>query len=130
MYGADVSSEVVALLALRQALGMGRKVCGHLRSLTTDLSNCLATMNVDERIVRFRNQYFQTQDVNSLSWPPDELLRSNNFQEALWKTVFGPDAFKYFPPDRYQSRVLKELMKRTEASIQDSEEDVGRAISI
>lgn len=82
-------------------------------------------MSADPALIRFRNQYLQMVDLQSLAWPANDLLRFDSFQQLLWTTTFSPNALTYGPPDRYQSRVLKELVKRIEESITDPEEDVG-----
>lgn len=59
-----------------------------------------------------------------LQYPSAESLRQDSFQQALQDRVFGEDAMPYHPPERYQLRVLKELMKRIESSIEDWDEEV------
>jgi len=71
---------------------------------------------------RFKRQYLQLQ-VDP-AYPKKECLKNEEFQNQLYARIFSEDAMKYFPPQRYQLRILKELMKRIEASIIDWEEEV------
>jgi protein-lysine N-methyltransferase EEF2KMT len=71
---------------------------------------------------RFCRQYLQLQ--LELDYPDEEYLRKDAFQEAIYATLFDESAIVYPPPKRYQLRVLKELTKRIEQSIQDWEEEV------
>ncbi|TVY58307.1 Protein-lysine N-methyltransferase EFM3 [Lachnellula cervina] len=70
---------------------------------------------------RFCRQYLQLQ--LELDYPAEEYLRKDAFQEAIYYTVFDESVIEHPPPPRYQLKVLKELVKRIEQSIQDWEED-------
>ncbi|TVY12745.1 Protein-lysine N-methyltransferase [Lachnellula arida] len=70
---------------------------------------------------RFCRQYLQLQ--LELDYPAEEYLRKDVFQEAIYCTVFDESVIEHPPPPRYQLKVLKELVKRIEQSIQDWEED-------
>lgn len=82
-------------------------------------------MMTSATILRFRNQYLQQANVQDLDWPSPELLRLEKNQQDLWKGIFSPDALQFPPPERYETRVLKELVKRIESSLVDPDEDVG-----
>jgi protein-lysine N-methyltransferase EEF2KMT len=70
----------------------------------------------------FKRQYLQLQ--LNLKYPEGKYLKHEEFQQMLYSEIFSEDAVKWYPPQRYQLRVLKELMKRVEASITDWEEEV------
>jgi hypothetical protein len=71
---------------------------------------------------RFCHQYLQVQ--LDLDYPDDEHLRNDAFQESLYARLFEKNTLRHAPPARYQLRVLKELTRRIEQSIQDWEEEV------
>lgn len=71
-----------------------------------------------DSIDRFCRQYLQLE--RELDYPAPTLLREQHVQEDLYRRVFSSDGGAVAtppPPPRYQLRVLKELMKRIEASI-------------
>lgn len=70
---------------------------------------------------RFCRQYLQV--TLQLDYPTEEHLRNDAFQQSLYSRVFSEDV-QYIPPPRYQLRVLKELVKRIEQSIQDWDKEV------
>merc|ERR1712093_61479 len=78
-------------------------------------------ISVDARhqLDRFCRQYLQV--TLGLDYPTEEHLRNDAFQQSIYSRLFSDDV-QYTPPPRYQLRVLKELMKRIEASIQDWDE--------
>jgi hypothetical protein len=73
----------------------------------------------------FRRQYFQLLDLQELTWPPRDVLRSITAQQWLYNRLFNTNEITYMPPKRYQFRVLKKLLQLIEASVEDPEEDVG-----
>lgn len=75
-----------------------------------------------EQLERLCRQYLQLHQ--DLDYPSSEYLRNDNFQQSLYQNLFAEGALKYPPSLRYQLRVLKELTKRIEQSIQDWEEEV------
>jgi hypothetical protein len=78
--------------------------------------------NTGRRFDRFCRQFLQ---INlELDYPDPDLLRQDAIQRAIFKELFQDGALEHSPPPRYQVRVLKELIRRIEASIQDWEEDV------
>lgn len=77
-----------------------------------------------QQLDRFCRQYLQLQ--LELDYPDDIHLRNDAFQQSLYARLFVENTISHAPPQRYQLRVLKELTKRIERSIQDWEEEVGR----
>ncbi|KAI7917712.1 hypothetical protein M9X92_007276 [Pyricularia oryzae] len=69
---------------------------------------------------RFCWQYLQLEQ--RLDYPPRELIRTEECQSQLFARLFAPGALPHPPPHRYQLRVLKELIGRIEASIEDWDE--------
>jgi hypothetical protein len=80
---------------------------------------------VEIKLQIFKRQYLQLVEFKDLLWPPKQCLRLAKTQAWLFQELFDQDASKYLPPDRYQLRVLKQLLEAIEASIEDPEEDVG-----
>ncbi|KAM0553069.1 hypothetical protein ACHAPJ_007617 [Fusarium lateritium] len=72
------------------------------------------------QVDRFCHQYLQLQP--DLDYPEPALLKTSQVQDALFERLFADGAIRYGPPPRFQLRVLKELMARIEASIDDWEE--------
>lgn len=72
---------------------------------------------------RFCRQYLQLQF--NLDYPDEEHLRNDAFQQSLYARLFSETRVKNAPPARYQFRILKQLTRKIEQSIQDWEEDVG-----
>ncbi|RDL38974.1 Uncharacterized protein BP5553_03314 [Venustampulla echinocandica] len=72
---------------------------------------------------RFCRQYLQVQ--TDLDYPAAQYLRDDAFQQALCARLAneGAIAVQHPPPRRYQARVLKELVKRIEQSIQNWEDE-------
>ncbi|XXH04069.1 hypothetical protein Hte_010480 [Hypoxylon texense] len=87
----------------------------------------------DASIGRFCHQYLQLE--RDLDYPPATLLREAEVQDALYRRIFAKGALAYTPPKRYQIRVIKELVSKVEASIEDWDshgvsEDLMTAFSI
>ncbi|CZT41649.1 uncharacterized protein RSE6_01407 [Rhynchosporium secalis] len=78
------------------------------------------SVNAKQQLERFCRQYLQV--TLELTYPAEEHLRNDAFQRSLYKRIFSEEV-QYVPPPRYQLRVLKELMKRIEVSIQDWDEE-------
>ena len=74
------------------------------------------------KLDRFCRQYVQLR--LELDYPDEGLLRSDAFQKSLYARLFAENALSHALPQRYQLRVLKDLTKRIEQSIQDWEEEV------
>jgi hypothetical protein len=79
------------------------------------------TGQIDPRVSRFCWQNLQVEPAPV--FPDAELLRDEVVQEAIYERVFS-DALPLRPPRRYQVRVLKELIARIEASIEDWDQHV------
>jgi protein-lysine N-methyltransferase EEF2KMT len=75
----------------------------------------------------FRRQYLQLQVA--IRYPDPQCLRQEIFQQSIQEELFSEDAVEHQPPQRYQIRVLKELLKKIEASITDWEEEVCLSFS-
>ncbi|KAF5973846.1 protein FAM86A [Fusarium bulbicola] len=73
-----------------------------------------------KQVDRFCYQYLQLQ--SDLDYPEASLLKTSQVQDAFYERLFADGAVRYGPPPRFQLRVLKELMSRIEASIDDWEE--------
>ena len=76
-----------------------------------------------QQLKRFEHQYFQLEP--SLDYPDANLLRIAAAQESLYSALFVDRHGRHLPPLRYQLKVLKELLKRIEASIQDWDDHVS-----
>lgn len=74
-----------------------------------------------QQLDRFCRQYLQI--LLELDYPTPEHLRQDALQQALYARLFKEGALDHEPPQRYQLRVLKEIIKRIEESIQDWEEE-------
>ena len=87
----------------------------------------LLSSTARDQLDRFCRQYLQVhQEVN---YPDEERLRNDIVQQLIYARLFNPDVVKHSPPQRYQLRILKELIKRIEQSIQDWEEEVSAFFS-
>jgi len=84
--------------------------------------------NSRRQLDRFCRQYLQLQ--LDLDYPDEECLRNDIFQQSLHARLFEQNTIEYAAPPRYQLRVLKEITRRIEQSIQDWEEEVCRLLSL
>jgi len=73
------------------------------------------------QLQRFVHQYLQLYDT--LDWPEASVLRDSRAQSYLYEHMFR--RLKFALPERYQLRVLKQLVQRLEESIVDPDQDVG-----
>lgn len=80
------------------------------------------TVEAKRQLNRFCRQYLQLH--LDIDFPSEEHLRKSDLQEHIYARLYEDNAIKYAPPQRYQLRILKELTRRIEESIQDWEEDV------
>lgn len=71
----------------------------------------------NDQVRRYCSQYLQLEPSPDL--PEPHILREAPVQEAIFDRIFAEDAVRYGPPLRYQLRMLKELVARIEASIED-----------
>ena len=76
-----------------------------------------------QQLDRFCRQYLQVQ--LDIDYPSEEHLRNDIFQQTLYTRLFAENAVEHKPPQRFQFRVLKQLTRRIEQSIQDWNEEVG-----
>ncbi|KAI9835416.1 MAG: hypothetical protein M1819_002334 [Sarea resinae] len=76
-----------------------------------------------EQLSLFHRQYAQLLNVDLLAFPSTDSLRNSAFQSVLYATLFDETEVHHPPPERYQLRVLKELVARIESSVVDPEED-------
>lgn len=75
-----------------------------------------------DALARFCHQYLQLE--RTLDYPSPDLLRESSVQEALYEGLFSDGALPFPPPHRHRLRVLKELLRRVEESIDDWDEHV------
>ncbi|KAG8362049.1 hypothetical protein FVEN_g305 [Fusarium venenatum] len=81
---------------------------------------CKMSSTNTQQVDRFCHQYLQLQP--DLDFPESALLKTSQVQNEFYERLFADGAVRYGPPPRFQLRVLKELMSRIEASIDDWEE--------
>lgn len=84
---------------------------------------------VDEQLLILRRQYLQLLDPDFLSLPPNQLLQNADAQQWIYRNLFSPDNNPHLPSERYQFRVLKDLISRIERAIEDPDEHVGQDIA-
>ncbi len=80
------------------------------------------SLDAQQQLTIFKRQYFQLQ--TAIRYPVAEVLRQDHFQQALHNELFSKDKNGHQPPQRYQLRILKELVSRIESSIVDWDEEV------
>ncbi|POR31818.1 Protein-lysine N-methyltransferase EEF2KMT [Tolypocladium paradoxum] len=73
-----------------------------------------------QHVDRFCHQYLQLEP--HLDFPPGEVLKLADVQDAVYSRLFADDAVQYGPPERYRVRTLKELVSRIETAIDDWDE--------
>jgi len=78
-----------------------------------------------DQLQLLKRQYLQLLDPEQLSLPPADVIRLPYVQAQIYETMFRDGCLSFPPPDRYKLRVLKMLVQRMEAAIDDPEEDVG-----
>jgi hypothetical protein len=76
----------------------------------------------EDSLARFCHQYLQLE--KDLDYPGPDLLREESVQDSLYKNLFAEGAVPRPTPQRYHLRVLKELLRRIEASIDDWDKHV------
>lgn len=100
--------------------------CLHIKTLAPHSRTAVMNASPDEtQALRvFRAQYFQLLDPTQMRWPEAEFLKRAEVQAWLFEEMFDRDSIQYPPPERYQVRVLKQLVSVIENAIDDPEEDV------
>ena len=83
---------------------------------------------MNSQVTRFCSQYLQLESV--LDYPELTVLREETTQESIYQQLFGSNSPRYQPPQRYQLRVLKELMRRIENSVEDWDKHVRTSLTI
>ncbi|KAI1099277.1 putative methyltransferase-domain-containing protein [Jackrogersella minutella] len=83
----------------------------------------MPSQDVDPQLLLLRRQYMQLLEPDFLAWPPLKLLKNTDVQKWLFKHLFDPSRNLRLPPDRYQMRVLKQLVAKIEKAIEEPEED-------
>ncbi|KAH0531051.1 hypothetical protein TsFJ059_005609 [Trichoderma semiorbis] len=77
--------------------------------------------SVQKQVDRFCHQYLQLEQ--NLDYPEPQNIRLPEVQDVIYQRLFADDSLPGGPPPlRYQVRVLKELVSRIEASIDDWDE--------
>ena len=82
-------------------------------------------MDIITPVELFKRQFLQLVDPEQLTPPRKELLRLPDTQAQIYSELFDESKIIFVPPERYQFRVLKILVKALEDAIEDPEEDVG-----
>lgn len=86
--------------------------------------------NVQQELQLFKRQYFQLLRPETLTWPDANVLKKLDVQKWLYEQLFNVENINFPPPERYQLRVLKELMSKVESAISDPEEDVRNTVTL
>ncbi|ETI19915.1 hypothetical protein G647_08930 [Cladophialophora carrionii CBS 160.54] len=81
----------------------------------------IARAGVEPVVVKFYRQYMQ--QINELSYPPGSLLLAPDIQTCLYKYFFDVSQNKFLPPPRYQTKVLRQIIREIEKTIKDPEEE-------
>lgn len=81
-----------------------------------------------KEVDRFCRQYLQLE--SSLDYPSPSFLKVSEVQDTLYSRLFAKGAIRYGPPRRYQLKVLKELMAKIEASINNWEDYVCLVVAV
>ena len=92
------------------------------RQTTSTMARTTQIKRKHMQIARFCRQYHQLEPV--VDFPDGEYLCDASVQETLYEQLFSEDIKNPAPP-RYQLRVLKELVKRIEESIEDWDQYVS-----
>ncbi|KAI0182128.1 putative methyltransferase-domain-containing protein [Hypoxylon sp. FL1284] len=79
--------------------------------------------DVDPQLILLRRQYLQLFEPDFLAWPPPKHLKDTDVQKWLYKNLFDQSRNPTLPPDRYQMRVLKQLVNKIEKAIEDPDQD-------
>ncbi|KAI1761576.1 putative methyltransferase-domain-containing protein [Hypoxylon sp. FL1150] len=79
--------------------------------------------DIDPQLFLLRRQYLQLFEPDFLAWPPSKFLKDYDVQKWLHRNLFDPTRNSRLPPERYQMRVLKQLVGKIENAIEDPYED-------
>ncbi|KAI2631636.1 S-adenosyl-L-methionine-dependent methyltransferase [Xylaria nigripes] len=79
--------------------------------------------DADPQLQLFKRQYIQLFEPDFLAWPHPQLLRRSDAQAWIFKHLFDARRNPRLPPERYQLRVLRQLITRIDKAIQDPDED-------
>lgn len=82
------------------------------------------TEDQELQVNRFCHQYLQLEP--NLAFPEPSSLREADVQEAIFNRLFSDGSRFHGAPARYQAKVLKELVLKVEASIDDWDQHVSR----
>jgi hypothetical protein len=83
----------------------------------------------DPQVSRFCWQVLQLEPAPD--FPDDELLREESVQDAIYEGLFAfENGSAPLLPPRYQLRILKRLIAKIEAAIQDWDQHVSSAASV
>ena len=98
-----------------------------MHTQVTDLVNMDTNAEALKSLTLFKRQYLQLVDPKELKWPtkPSVSLAADWVQVWLFDNLFDENRVRFRPPERYQLRVLKELVSRVEDAIDDADEEVG-----
>lgn len=86
--------------------------------------------HVQRQLQLFKRQYFQLLRPELLTWPDATVLKSLEVQQWLFEQLFDVEAIDFPPHERYQLRVLKELMSKVVCAVNDPEEDVCNTVTL
>lgn len=92
-------------------------VFSRLLHCTYDMDDRSGNDKLDDSVQRYCSQYLQLESSPEL--PAAHLLREAPVQDAIFNRLFKENSVRYGPPVRYQLKMLKELVSRIEASIED-----------
>jgi hypothetical protein len=88
------------------------------------MSDLALAQTTRQQLEILRRQYFQLIEPAQLRWPDSQTLKAAKVQSWVFDNFFNSDKVAFPPPERYQQRVLKLLISKLEAAIDDPEEDV------
>ncbi|KAL7624534.1 hypothetical protein AAE478_006099 [Parahypoxylon ruwenzoriense] len=83
----------------------------------------MAGGGMDSQLLLLRRQYMQLFEPDFLAWPPPKFLKNTDVQAWLYKHLFDAGRNTRLPPERYQMRVLKQLIAKIEKAIENLQED-------
>lgn len=84
-----------------------------------------AMSDIDPQLHLLRRQYLQLFEPDFLAWPPSKFLKGPDVQKWLYKNLFDPTRNSRLPPEKYQMRILKQLVDKIEKATEDLDKDVS-----